>query len=213
MKRALFAPIVLLLAAAGCNHPVADAEIRALGPEDPSVPPSEYHRPGQPCLVCHGPYQGASPEMVVAGTIYGYAYTNATRDLEPIPVKDVRIELFDARATTVVDKRTTEKLPIKTNCAGNFFVTSDQWDAAFPLSVAIYCPVEGMDEELRQPMTTRISRDGSCAGCHDGNPNFKTQPDAGDPGPNQGTPGWVFCAQRGTGAPKYEKITPCPDGS
>src|SRR5690242_19448607 len=127
MKPALLLSTVLatVLASAlvaGCGNPVQDARIAALGPEDPAVPASDIHRPGQPCLLCHGPYKGASPEMVVAGTIYGYAYDVDNKGADPIPVENVTIELHDAYSNQPVDE-TGKKLDIATNCAGNFWVT------------------------------------------------------------------------------------------
>jgi hypothetical protein len=160
---------------------VQDAEIAALGPEDPEVPPSEVHRPGQPCLLCHGPYKGASPEMSVAGTIYGYAWDS--NDPKPIPVQGVTIELFDTF-------KTSPPVVPTTNCAGNFYVTKDKWDPAFPLAAAIRYPVPNEPMGQRISMGTRISRDGSCGGCHVGQPN-------------QGSPGWVYCTQNAPGAPTF----------
>lgn len=207
MRPALFLALALAPALlAACSNPVEDARIAALGPEDPAVPPSDVHRPGQPCLLCHGPYKGASPEMVVAGTIYGYAYDSDNKTADPIPVEGASVELHDAYGDTPINQQTNKKLEIKTNCAGNFYVTKDEWNPGFPLSVALTCP-DGM-MGLRVPMTSRISRDGSCAGCHDGNPDFKAH-DGEAPGPNQGTPGWVYCTQPGPGAPSYTAPDVC----
>src|SRR5262249_39649565 len=50
-----------LVAPAGCGNPAVDPKIAALGPEANGVPQGEFHRSGQPCLLCHGPYGGASP--------------------------------------------------------------------------------------------------------------------------------------------------------
>src|SRR5689334_11225211 len=122
MRPALFLATALASTAlaaallAGCGNPVQDARIAALGPEDPNVPPSNVHRPGQPCLLCHGPYKGASPEMTVAGTIYGYAFDPDNSDADPIPVQDAVVELHDAYGNTPIDETTNEKLVIKTNC-------------------------------------------------------------------------------------------------
>ena len=52
------------------SNPVHDNEVAALGPEDPSVPPGPDHRPGQPCLVCHGGSGPASAQFAVGGTVY-----------------------------------------------------------------------------------------------------------------------------------------------
>lgn len=175
---------------AGCGNPVPDAIIDALGPEDPSVPASDIHRPGQPCVLCHGPNRGAQPEMSVAGTIYGYAFDEQNAGEDPIPVEDVIIEISDSFGNSPPEE-------VKTNCAGNFYITKEQWNPSFPLRVAIRYPVPGDPDGARVSMGTRISRDGSCAGCHANKP------------PNQGTPGWVFCTQRGPDSPVFEPPAEC----
>jgi hypothetical protein len=178
-----------LAGAAGCANPVQDAYIAELGPEDPAVPLSDIHRPGQPCLLCHGPYVGAQPEMSVAGTVYGYAWDPKNSKADPIPVEDVTVELSDSFGNSPPQ-------PPKTNCAGNFYLTVQQWNPAYPLRVAIRYPVPGDPDGERVSMGTRISRDGSCASCHEG-------------APNQGSPGWVFCTQRGPDAPAFEEPETC----
>jgi len=185
---ALFVVLCAALAS-GCANPIQDALIEQLGPEDPAVPESDIHRPGQPCLLCHGPYKGAEPEMSVAGTIYGYSWDAAHAKSEPIPVKDVIIEISDAFGTSPA-------VAPKTNCAGNFYLTKEDWNPSFPLRVAIRYPVPGEENGERVSMGTRISRDGSCNGCHEGKPN-------------QGSPGWVYCTQRGSGAPDFQPPDAC----
>lgn len=176
-----------LAAAAGCANPIQDAKIEALGPEDPAVPQSDIHRPGQPCLLCHGPYKGAEPEMAVAGTIYGYPFDDSAEDGNPIPAVGVEIEISDSLDTSP---------PVKpvTNCAGNFYVKKEDWSPAFPLRVSIRYKVGDNDTD-RVPMDTRISRDGSCAGCHVG-------------APDQGSPGWISCADLNSGL-VFEKPETC----
>lgn len=181
--------LALLLVASGCADPVHDARVAALGPEAPGVEESDIHRPGQPCLLCHGAGKGTDPEMTVAGTIYGYAWDGAHAKDEPIPVKDVTIEISDAFGTSPA-------IAPKTNCAGNFYLTKEDWNPSFPLRVAIRYPVAGEPDGERVSMGTRISRDGSCAGCHEGPPN-------------QGSPGWVFCTQRTPSAPAFEAPKTC----
>lgn len=182
----LFAASVALVA---CGNPIQDARIDALGGEDPAVPPSDIHRPGQPCLLCHGPYKGAQPEMTVAGTIYGYSWDAAHAKDDAIPVANVEIEISDSFGTS-------PDAPVKTNCAGNFYLTKEQWNPSFPLRVAIRYPVEGEPNGERVSMGTRISREGSCNACHVG-------------APNQGSPGWVSCTQRSAGAPTFVEPADC----
>jgi len=191
-SRVTLAAFGLSAALSGCANPVQDARIAELGPEDPGVPPSEIHRPGQPCLLCHGPYKGAGPEMSVAGTIYGYSWDANNPD--PIPVEGVTIEISDSNGTAPAT-------PPKTNCAGNFYLTTTDYNPSFPLRVAIRYPVDGEKDGQRHSMGTRISRDGSCGSCHKG-------------APNQGSPGWVFCTQRAMDAPVFDPPTKCsPKGN
>ena len=172
----------LVLGALSCGNPALDPRIEALGDEKPGVEEGEFHRPGQPCLLCHGKYQGVEPEMSVAGTIYG---TPASET----PVEDVRVTLVDAQGET----RT-----VKSNCIGNFFITREQWDPLFPLHAEIEYALPGAPESTKRVvMSTRINRDGSCAGCHVGTPN-------------QGSPGWVYCAAADSGLEFPEPSSSCP---
>jgi hypothetical protein len=154
------------VASAGCGNPVVDVQVDALGGEVDGVDESEYHRPGQPCLLCHSAYGGASPEMAIAGTIFGQPTQN---DALGIPVGGATINLVDSFGST-------NPKPVVTNCMGNFWIPKDEWDPGFPLAVEVVCPAPGS----KRVMNSRIGRDGSCARCHAGSPN-------------QGSPGWVVC--------------------
>ncbi len=165
---ALASGALLFAALAGCGNPALDVQIDALGGEVPGVEPGEFHRPGQPCLVCHGPYGGASPQMLVAGTIFAVP----TGD-KPIPVEGAEITIYDSLKTYTVKK--------KTNCVGNFYVEKGETDVLFPMGVTITCPTTG-GETVAQGMMTQISREGSCNACHQGDRN-------------QGSPGWVYCLE------------------
>ncbi|MFO0755277.1 MAG: hypothetical protein U0359_02225 [Byssovorax sp.] len=165
--RALLSSVFALPAvlAIGCGNPALDVRIDALGGEVPGVEPSEYHRPGQPCLLCHGPYKGAEPELAIGGTIF--AIPAKSDDDAFTPVEGVTVTLTDAFR---VEKT------VKTNCIGNFYIKKDDWDPGFPLQAKIDC---GKGTVPRY-MSTRISRAGSCADCHTGKQD-------------QGSPGWVYC--------------------
>lgn len=161
----------LIAAVAGCGNPAADTRIEALGGENPNVEPSEYHRPGQPCVLCHGVYEGAEPQLSIGGTVFA-------DQASLLPVEGVQVVLTDTRG---ISKTVT------TNCAGNFFVEAGTWDDAgrypdpqYPLAADIRCPT--YDPETGAPildpitgepvvrvksMGSVISRDGSCASCHD----------------------------------------------
>jgi hypothetical protein len=143
MMRAL---AVLLAAAlpfaAGCRYdPVPQQIIDDLGPEQGT--PSATHRPGQPCLVCHSNYAGATPAFAVAGTVFA-----RTMDGGIVPAVGVNVTISDSAAGA--------RTPC-TNAAGNFFVTREDWvDITFPLNA-----LAG-----DRGMSSLIGRDGSCASCH-----------------------------------------------
>lgn len=149
--------VVLPLAAvaSSCNtDPVHTDAVNALGPEIAGVPKSEYHRAGQPCLVCHGGEGPASEQFTVAGTIF---YGPAAGNNAPIGVGNVTVTLEDD---------TTSQFPVTTDCVGNFFVRPGDWPGhpVFPMLVTISGTVLGTYSA--QPMPSHIGRDGSCAGCH-----------------------------------------------
>lgn len=172
-------PVALAAAAlgalvAGCGNPAVDARLTALGEEKPGVEPSEFHRPGQPCVLCHSKYEGAHPEISVGGTIFG-SPAKVKGEL-PVAVENAVVTLTDAEG--VVRTATT-------NCAGNFFLTKEMWNPSFPLRVEVAYQAPGGDVgEMRPapPMSSRINRDGSCGSCHNGLTS-------------QGSPGFVFCEE------------------
>lgn len=143
---------VPVLLAGGCTDPVRDAEIAALGGEEPNVPPGENHRPGQPCVHCHtkgGPAED-SP-FAVAGTVY------ETPEPDSPPAKGITVQFVDARGGA------PRVLPV-TNEAGNFYVLEKDWpDLSFPIRVALY------NDPAKPPIQTMkslIGREGSCNYCH-----------------------------------------------
>ena len=175
-----FRAATLAVALSACGNPAIDVRVDALGEEKPGVPPGPFHRPGQPCLLCHGTYGGEGPLMSVAGTIYA-------TPADETPVSGAKVTLVDAQG----DVRT-----LTTNCIGNFYVEKATWDPLFPLHAEIEYPVPGVEGATKRVvMSTRISRDGGCAGCHTGTPN-------------QGSPGWVYCAASDSGL-----TFPTPDSS
>lgn len=138
----------MLLAASGCGSPVEDKLIESLGPELEGVAESEYHRPGQPCLACHGQYGGDGPIMSVGGTVFATPH-------DQIPVEGVTVRVTDARGQTET---------ATSNCVGNFFIEESTWKPVFPLTVNITCP----RVPTPKSMGSLIGRDGSCAHCHSG---------------------------------------------
>ncbi len=143
----------LAIASVACSidpfhpDPVNQSAVDALGPESPSVEPGPYHRRGQPCTVCHSPGGRASPPFVVAGTVF------ATPG-QPVGAGGAEVLMVDSLGSSPPTGS------VITNCAGNFYVTSDLWDPAFPIRVAVVYRGTGAQ------MQTHVGRDGSCASCH-----------------------------------------------
>lgn len=189
-SRVLWSLPGLAIAGAACGNPAIDDRIELLGEENPNVPAGEFHRPGQPCVLCHSAYEGDEPLMSVGGTIF--ADTEDT-----LPVADVQVVLTDAVG---------EQRIVNTNCIGNFFITEDDWMPQFPIAAEIRYPLydeggqvilnaEGEPDRRQKTMDSFISRDGSCASCHtlDGRGLAST--------------GWVYCLAPGDVNP----FPPVPD--
>jgi hypothetical protein len=138
--------LVTLLAATqtGCSDPTHDQQVQALGGEDPNVPTGPLHRPGQPCLVCHGGSGPASAVFSAAGTVYV-----DQNDMTPASSATVQIE--DVNGS--LGKATT-------NQAGNFYLATGQWQATYPTIPQVTL---GSTTQLMQ---THIGREGSCGHCH-----------------------------------------------
>jgi hypothetical protein len=146
MRRLLPLAVVVAALAGGCNDPVHDDAVAALGPEDPNVPVGPLHRPGQPCLVCH---DGGGPGVLVFGTA-GTVYQDA---MDPFPMVSATVTLTDAAGNA--------STPL-TNCAGNFFVEAVDWMPAFPVHVAVSWGSVGTT------MLSHMGKATSCAECHAG---------------------------------------------
>ncbi len=182
----------LFVALAGCNNPVIDAQIEALGGESPDTPAGPFHRPGQPCVLCHGVYYGADPQLVIGGTVF--------RDRQTLmPVENAKVVLYDSVG---------DIYEMTTNCNGNFMREHGELDPQFPLYAEIYCPVYGPDgavltdaqgnPQLKvKAMSSWISRDGSCAGCH----TLK--------GRATDSVGWVVCNEEGDTNPIPDQRADC----
>jgi hypothetical protein len=155
--------LTIALLAAACD-PVHSNAVDALGDNPPGQRNGPLHRPGQPCLVCHDGAIGDPSAFTVAGTVY-------QNEGESSPAAaDVEVCMTDATGNTIT---------LRTNQAGNFYVTSRDFTPSYPMKVVLNC---GTSAE--HPMQTNVGRDGSCAGCH-------TYP----PGP--GSPGRVALADGG----------------
>jgi hypothetical protein len=130
------------LAMAGCD-PVLDAKREALGGEAPGVRRGPFHRPGQPCLVCHRD-GGEAPTFSAAGTVF--------RDPMALePVYGATVELIDEARTHFI---------ATTNCVGNFFVGPREWTPKFPIWATVRFGDISID------MESSIHLNGDCASCH-----------------------------------------------
>lgn len=145
-----------LLACAGiagsCADPIHDQAVAAQGPEVAGVDPSEFHRAGQQCTVCHEAAGPAKTTFRVAGTVFfGPA--------KLVGAEGVNVEMIDSLGSNYT---------AVTNCVGNFYVPPEAWDPAFPIFVQLQAP--GAAGPLK--MHSQISREGSCAGCHHDPSNY-----------------------------------------
>jgi hypothetical protein len=135
----------LLLPLVACVDESHELQVQALGPEDPSVPRGPLHRPGQPCVVCHGSEGPASTRFLMAGTVYAVEGQDAPADNAQVSIEGITGSTYVAT----------------TNAAGNFFIKPDQWTLTYPAQAQVW---KGSD--LPRIMGTHINRDGSCADCH-----------------------------------------------
>ncbi len=144
--------LTLLLALASCSDPVTSGQINALPGENPNVPVGEYHRAGQPCVLCHDPSGPASSSVfAVAGTVFA-------QPQNAIGVDQAEVALTDAKGSSFT---------VLTNCVGNFFVprpgyggSAPTWDPEFPIFVRV------SKDGLARTMQGQIGRERSCANCH-----------------------------------------------
>lgn len=150
----LFSMVALALGAtitSSCFNPVHSDEVAALGDEVSGVPTGPTHRPGQPCLVCHGGSGPGSPEFEIAGTIYEY------RDVPSGGVDGVMVTLTDVTGKVVTRR---------SNRAGNFYLQKDSETLYYPLTVELVdTRITDMPAGTK-PMITTIGRNAGCAFCH-----------------------------------------------
>jgi hypothetical protein len=150
--RILHLLVPLLFAAGGasssCANPVHSDAVDAQGGEAPGVREGPTHRPGQPCLVCHGG-DGPGPDFSFGGTIYA---TRAGKEALP----GVTVVLRDATGT---ERRET------TNEVGNFYITKDTWSPTMPVLVRLEYTPRGQ-KTITSEMVSRVGGNGGCAYCH-----------------------------------------------
>jgi hypothetical protein len=147
VKRAALAALVLAAAfASGCDDPVHDDAVSALGAEDPRVPVGPLHRAGQPCVTCHEDGGPAALAFSFGGTVY----------------QDEETKKALASAFVVLTDATGKHKEAETNCVGNFYVEAVDFQPTYPVHVEVV--YGGMSET----MASHIGIDGSCADCHTG---------------------------------------------
>ena len=142
MKMLVFA-LAAGLAVAACD-PVHDDAIAALGGEAPGVRRGPLHRPGQPCILCHDGAIGDPQAFSVAGTVYALFKESAPAVGAQVQIEDITGAVFRA----------------PTNAAGNFYVTTSQWQPTYPTQMQVSLMA------ATNQMLTHVGRDGSCATCH-----------------------------------------------
>ena len=128
----------------GCNDATHDQQVQALGDEVPGVEPGPLHRPGQPCLTCHGGIGPGSQQFSVAGTVVAVRSQSAPAVGAQVQIEDINGSFFMAT----------------TNEAGNFYVQVAEWQPTYPTQLQV--SLAG----LSQQMNTHVGRNGSCAACH-----------------------------------------------
>lgn len=127
-----------------CVDEVHSQEVAALGPDQ--GPRGPTHRPGQPCLTCHGGEGPAKVVFSIGGTVYEDQGGGS-------PAVGAVVLIEDILGNTCT---------VTSNSAGNFFLTPDECSPHYPTDPA----VTSADGTVTQPMLTHIGRDGSCADCH-----------------------------------------------
>jgi hypothetical protein len=138
-----FFAMALATAASSCADPMREEATAALGGEQPGVRPGPSHRPGQPCLLCHDDSGEASP-FTLAGTVYVDPNTDK-------PVSGVSVIVLDALGAVYT---------ATTNCAGNFYVTPNQFRPRYPIWIDMRAGA------VHRSMESPSYREGSCAACH-----------------------------------------------
>lgn len=149
-----------------CNlDPVHSDSVDALGPEKADLypPESEYHRPGEPCALCHSDKGPAKSTFVLGGTVFWGPDNYDAR------VDNAYVRIVDAEG---------KKRCFVTNCNGNFYVRQEdlakQGDLkkalTFPMLVSVERTVKpGTDDNSTiafRRMSGHIGRTSSCATCH-----------------------------------------------
>jgi hypothetical protein len=175
--RALGALLGFALLGSACGDPAHDDLVSSLGGEDPNVSPGPTHRPGQPCMACHGGRGPAKSQFAMAGTVFDIPDEKSKKGLAGVVVT-----LLDS--TAFLDPN-AKGVTSTTNSAGNFLLRAEEYTPSYPVHVSLSHPKVPMGG---QTMNSHVGRDGSCADCHH------------DPVGTE-SPGHVFFAFDSTGLP------------
>lgn len=174
------AVVVAATSLGGCTDPVRDAEIEALGPEEPGVPPDAEHRPGQPCLHCHTKGGPAKTAFAIAGTIY------ETDQPGSKGADGIFVQFVDSAGGA------PREIP-QTGPSGNFYVPLQDWpDLKYPVRVGLYEDLSGPPTVV---MKSLINREGSCNFCHRPNIADPTDEEIDD---SRSSAGQIFLRAGGT---------------
>ena len=158
---ALTLSLLAVAAVPACTFdPVHQNLVDQLGPEAAGIPKGEFHRAGQPCVVCHGSEGPANEKFSIAGTIF---YGPNTTGIGLMGAGNVTVYIEDDNGQTV---------PVLTNCVGNFWIKQSDFQPAFPVQVSI----AGPNNMPFQKMITQIGREASCGMCHQVQSGLSTQP-------------------------------------
>lgn len=158
--RVLAGALCVALASIGSScslDPVHRTAVSYLGPEEEELypPESEYHRPGEPCALCHSAKGPGKRKFALGGTVFWVPDDYEAR------VANAYVRVLDANKT---------KRCFVTNCNGNFYVPADEYSTiTFPLLVSVERTINpGVDESTLQirRMSGHIGREASCATCH-----------------------------------------------
>lgn len=147
----------LLSVGSSCNlDPVHKNNVKALGEEQAEdyPPESEYHRPGEPCALCHSTRGPADTEFVLAGTVFWGPDSYSKR------VDKAYVRILDGAKGRPC---------FVTNCNGNFYAKKGDFNFTYPMLVSVERTNNpGHDESTLtiRRMSSHIGREPSCAVCH-----------------------------------------------
>jgi hypothetical protein len=151
-SRALF----FAIAFAACADPVQKDAENAV-PDDGKRDGPEHHV-GYQCTACHT-NGGSAPEFSFGGTIF--KFRDDTCPLDQRGLAGARVIIYD---------RDKVRHELFTNSVGNFYVSREEYDPPFPVTVYIEGPngehFAGDDGRFVNQMRSHIGRDGGCGFCH-----------------------------------------------